>query len=49
MGNCCDSESNDLMRREEDEVQGKIDYNVKDPRFIEILKWPLILRSQLGQ
>jgi hypothetical protein len=48
MGNCCDSKSNDLMQRDEHKFEGKIDYNIKDLRFIEIPKWNLSLRDVTG-
>jgi len=42
MGLCASAEENQL-NREEAAVEGKINYKVDDPRFIEMEKWPVIL------
>jgi len=36
------------LRREENIIEGKVNYKVSDPRFIEMTKWPVLLLDTTG-
>jgi len=36
------------MKREEEKIEGNVNYKVDDPRFIEMDKWPVILLDTTG-
>jgi len=54
MGKCFSSPEGDWaeddaeMLREEDRIEGKINYKVDDPRFVEMQKWPIVLLDTTG-
>jgi len=48
MGCGCSAPEENELCREEDDVEGRVNYKVGDPRFIELQKWPVLLMDTTG-